>query len=201
MYARIENGSVQQFPYSLRRLEMDNPNTSFPSPIKEGTLASFGVYKVADVAAPEVTDTQVAYHTGNLVGVDGQWQREWAIRDKTPEELAEDTKQKKAAIKTRRDEAINAGTTVNGVTVATDDLSQQRITGAALAANIDNTTTVKWKLPDDTFVTLDATQIIGIAQGVRAHVQACFDREAELLAALEAGQSYDIDAGWPVTPE
>jgi len=119
----------------------------------------------------------------------------------TAEELAEDTKRKKADIKARRDQAINSGTTVNGVTVATDDLSQQRITGAALAATVDNTTTVKWKLPDDTFVTLDATQIIGIAQGVRAHVQACFDREADLLAALEAGQSYDIDAGWPAKPE
>lgn len=101
-------------------------------------------------------------------------------------------------VKARRDKAMEAGTTIGGVSVATDDLSQQRITGAALAATVDSTTTVKWKLPDDTFVTLDATQIIGIAQGVRAHVQACFDREAELLAALNAGEAYDINSGWPV---
>jgi len=107
------------------------------------------------------------------------------------------TVQERKRIKERRDKAISAGTTISGVSVATDDLSQQRITGAALAATVDNTTTVKWKLPDDTFVTLDATQIIGIAQGVRAHVQACFDREAELLAALEAGEAYDVDTGWP----
>jgi len=105
--------------------------------------------------------------------------------------------QERKRIKERRDKALVSGTTVNGVSVATDDLSQQRITGAALAATVDNTTTVKWKLPDDTFVTLDATQIIGIAQGVRAHVQACFDREAELLAALEVGEAYDLEAGWP----
>jgi len=96
--------------------------------------------------------------------------------------------QERKRIKEYRDNAIASGTLVNGILIATDDLSQQRITGAALAATVDNTTTVKWKLPDDTFVTLDATQIIGIAQAVRAHVQACFDREAELLAALEAGQ-------------
>jgi len=107
--------------------------------------------------------------------------------------------QERKRIKERRDKALVSGTTINGVTVATDDLSQQRITGAALAATVDNTTTIKWKLPDDTFVTLDATQIIGIAQGVRAHVQACFDREAELLAALNTGEDYDIDAGWPTT--
>lgn len=104
-------------------------------------------------------------------------------------------------IKGRRDKALNAGTTVGGVAVATDDLTQQRITGAALAATVDPNTTAQWKLEDDTFITLDATQIIGIAQGIRAHVQACFDREAELLAALNAGQSYDINAGWPVKPE
>ena len=105
--------------------------------------------------------------------------------------------QKRKRIKERRDKALVAGTTVNGVTIATDDLSQQRITGAALAATVDASTTVNWKLPDDTFVTLTAAQIIDIAQGVRTHIQSCFDREAELLAALEAGQSYDIDAGWP----
>ena len=105
--------------------------------------------------------------------------------------------QERKRIKERRDKALVSGTTINGVSVATDDLSQQRITGAALAATVDNTTTIKWKLPDDTFITLDANQIIGIAQGVRAHVQACFNREAELLAAVEAGEVYDIDTGWP----
>jgi len=105
--------------------------------------------------------------------------------------------QKRKTIKDRRDKAIIAGTMINGITVATDDLSQQRITGAALAATVDNTTTVKWKLPDASFVTLDATQTIGIAHGVRAHVQACFDRESELLDALAAGTTYDIEAGWP----
>jgi len=105
--------------------------------------------------------------------------------------------QERKRIKERRDKAIVAGTLVNGMVVATDDLSQQRITGAALAATVDASTTVRWKLPDDTFVTLTAAQIIDLAQAVRTHIQACFDRESELLAALEAGQSYDIDAGWP----
>ena len=103
----------------------------------------------------------------------------------------------KFEIKSRRDKAVNAGTTIDEISVATDDLTQQRITGAALAATVDPSTTAQWKLEDDTFVTLDATQIIDLAQGIRSHVQACFDREAELLAAHNAGQPYDIDAGWP----
>jgi hypothetical protein len=35
------------------------------------------------------------------------------------------------------------------------------------------------------------------AQAVRTHVQACFDREAELLDAMMPGAAYDIEAGWP----
>jgi len=100
-------------------------------------------------------------------------------------------------IKERRDKAMVGGIVVNGISLAADDLSQQRIAAAALSAQIDSTTMVNWKLPDGTFTTLDAAQIIAIAQAVRAHVQACFDREAELLDAMMSGAAYDIEAGWP----
>jgi len=148
-------------------------------------------------------DNQALYHTkdeptsGNYVHGKRTLGMFWDGSRMVSQLPANVTVQERKRIKERRDKAISAGTTINGVSVATDDLSQQRITGAALAATVDNTTTIKWKLPDDTFITLDANQIIGIAQGVRAHVQACFDREAELLAALEAGEAYDIDTGWP----
>jgi hypothetical protein len=39
--------------------------------------------------------------------------------------------------------------------------------------------------------------VIAIAQAVRAHVQACFDREADLRDAIDAGEAPDIDTGWP----
>ena len=117
---------------------------------------------------------------------------------KTADDLADEAKQAaRDAIKARRKQAMNSGMTVSGVPVHTDDQSQSRIMGAALAATIDPDTTVKWKVSDGGFVMLDAPTIIAIAQAVRAHVQACFDREAELLAALSAGDEYDIDAGWP----
>lgn len=148
-------------------------------------------------------DNQALYHTtdqpasGNYVHGKRTLGMFWdgsRMVSQTPANLKT---QERKRIKERRDKALVAGTTVNGVTVATDNVSQQRITGVALAATVDASITVRWKLPDSTFVTLTAAQIIDIAQGVRKHVQACFDREAELLAALEAGQSYDIDAGWP----
>lgn len=100
-------------------------------------------------------------------------------------------------IKARRNAALASGTEVAGIAVHTDDLSQQRIVGAALAASLDPATTVNWKVVDGTFVTLDAATILAVAQAVRAHVQACFDREAALLTALDAGAEHDIDDGWP----
>jgi len=100
-------------------------------------------------------------------------------------------------ITARRNAALSSGATIGGVSIHTDDVSQQRIVGAALAATLDPEITVNWKCADGTFVTLDASTIIAIAQAVRAHVQCCFDREAELLDALAAGEAYDIDAGWP----
>jgi len=198
MFVKVTNGTIDQYPYTVGDLRRDNPNTSFPKQVPEDTMADFGMYPVGYAAAPDYNpDTHRIQNSNMPELVDGKWTLTKTVVELTPEQLEDRKAQKKRQIKERRDKAISAGATINGMSVATDDLSQQRITGAALAATVDNTTTIKWKLPDDTFVTLDATQIIGIAQGVRAHVQACFDREAELLAAVEAGEVYDIDTGWP----
>ena len=72
---------------------------------------------------------------------------------------------------------------INGI--RTDRESQGLITGAALKAIQDSTYTCKWKGIDG-FVELTAPQIIAVADSVRAHVQGCFDHEAELLPLIEA---------------
>ena len=88
-------------------------------------------------------------------------------------------------IATARYNAEIAGVTINGVSIKTDRESQGLITGAALKAMQDNTYTCRWKGIDG-FVELTAPQIIAIADAVRAHVQSCFDREAELQPLIEA---------------
>ncbi|SDG10738.1 protein of unknown function [Rhodobacter capsulatus] len=91
-----------------------------------------------------------------------------------------------AALKAARDAAIARGIEVDGLHVQTDDLSQSRLTAAALAARLDPGATVRWKLATGDFVDLTAPQIIALALAVRAHVQACFDREADLAAQIRA---------------
>lgn len=103
-----------------------------------------------------------------------------------------------AQVAAHRYQAETAGITLNDMTQLTDRDSQSRLTAAALAAMIDPAYHCQWKTPAG-FVDLNAQQLIDLARAMRAHVQACFDREAELLAHLEAGTFTEsmLDEGWP----
>lgn len=94
--------------------------------------------------------------------------------------------------------AETAGITAGGRIVDTGRDSQGLITGAAFAATLDPAYVCRWKTPTG-FVELDAPTLIATASAVRAHVQACFDREAELLDALTDGTFTDsmLEEGWP----
>nr|WP_312968712.1 DUF4376 domain-containing protein [Pseudomonas sp.] len=94
--------------------------------------------------------------------------------------------------------AETAGITVGGRIVDTGRDSQGLITGAAFAASLDPAYVCRWKTPTG-FVELDAPTLIATASAVRTHVQACFDREAELLDALADGTFADpmLEEGWP----
>ena len=74
--------------------------------------------------------------------------------------------------------------------------SQALITGATVQAMLDPAYSLRWKTPAG-FVDLTAEQIIGVATAARAHVQAAFNREAELLEALEVGSLCAHGGGMP----
>ena len=102
--------------------------------------------------------------------------------------LAELKAAKKAELAAARYAAETAGVSVAGATVRTDRESQALITGAAISAQLDPEYSVVWKCAEG-FVTLSAEQILAAAQAVRAHVERCFAREAELAAAVDAAKS------------
>ncbi|WP_287030067.1 DUF4376 domain-containing protein [Pseudomonas sp. UBA6310] len=101
-------------------------------------------------------------------------------------------------IATRRYEAETAGIVFGTARIDTGRDSQALITGAAVSALIDPEYVCNWKTPTG-FVQLDAQTLLGFATKMRAHVQACFDREAELLEALDAGEFSEgmLEEGWP----
>ncbi len=101
-----------------------------------------------------------------------------------------------------RYEHETGGTTVDGMQVATDRQSQALISGAFGFAKDDQETgeefNLKWKAKNG-WVNLDADQVIAMGRSVRQHIQACFDREAELIQAVEDGTFTEsmLSEGWP----
>lgn len=91
-----------------------------------------------------------------------------------------------------------AGILVDGVPYETGRDSQAMVAGAALSAVIDPGYVCNWKTRSGP-VRLDATKLIAVAIAVRNHVQACFDREKDLLLALDAGSFVEsmLTEGWP----
>ena len=117
----------------------------------------------------------------------------------TAEHKAEQSRQGLiSSIAARRYQAEIAGIDIDGMRIDTGRDSQGLIAGAALAAVLDPLYSVRWKTPAG-FVDLTAEQIIGVASAVRAHVQACFDRESEMLDALAVGTFAPemLEQGWP----
>ncbi len=104
----------------------------------------------------------------------------------------------RAAVAAERYKRETAGVSVQGMAIDTGRDSQALITGAALAAMLDPSYSCRWKTSGG-FVEMNGEQIISVASAVRAHVQACFDREAELLQAIDSGTYTDamLDEGWP----
>lgn len=102
----------------------------------------------------------------------------------------------------RRWRVETGGIMVGEAFVATDRDTQSKLTAARIVAKEDANYTVQWKLPGG-FVTLTAAQVIAMADAVRVHVQAAFDREAALVAEIEGAPTHealaavDIASGWP----
>ncbi|MFI8643896.1 DUF4376 domain-containing protein [Pseudomonas iridis] len=130
----------------------------------------------------KVARKQVAMTTAEKAARDSAIAAEWAGR-----------------IAARRFQAETGGVTVQGIPVNTERDSQALLTGAAFAASLDPNYQIKWKAATG-FVELNRDQVIGLASQVRAFVQACFNREAELLGFVADGSitAEMLEEGWPV---
>jgi hypothetical protein len=78
------------------------------------------------------------------------------------------------------------GIDVNGLAVRTDRFTVERIYQARFLAKEDASFTTDWKLGDGTFLTIDATAIIGISDAVTAHLKGAFTREKTANTSIDA---------------
>ena len=137
---------------------------------------------------PKVTGTQVARWAGSG----------WEKLEAAPEPEPVTAPDWPGLIAARRYQVETGGVTVEGIPVNTERDSQALMTGAAFAASLDPNYQIKWKAATG-FVELNRDQVIGLASQVRAFVQACFNREAELLGFVADGSitTEMLDEGWP----
>ena len=104
----------------------------------------------------------------------------------------------KASVAAERFIREGVGIVVDGLKIETTRDSQALIASTGLSAVLDPEYRCNFKTVTG-FVEIGAAQIIDIAKAVRAHVQACFDRELMLLRSIEAGEYHDemLAEGWP----
>lgn len=91
-----------------------------------------------------------------------------------------------------------SGVTVGDFQIETTRDSQALIASTGLSSVLDPEYRCNFKTVTG-FVEISAPQIIEIAKAVRAHVQACFDREKALLELVDSGLYREemLAEGWP----
>lgn len=127
---------------------------------------------------------------------DGQWVIGGGEVTKQPlPEVAQDVIQ---LIARTRFEHEASGFTIDGLAIESTRDSQALIASAGLSALLDPNYRCNFKTANG-FVEMEAVQILAMAKAIRAHVQACFDRELTLLQAIEAGvySAEMLAEGWP----
>jgi hypothetical protein len=103
MFAKITNGSVDRFPYSVGDLRRDNPNTSFPKNISAATMASYGMVEVANKPAPLHNGATHFVEYGPVpVLEDGNWFLLPTVREFSAEQLADRHASAAASVRSTR---------------------------------------------------------------------------------------------------
>lgn len=95
MYAKVINGQVVAFPYTVNQLRDENPQISFPVTTPADTLLEFGVVPVVSTGVAYDPATQIATQEGCIYNEAKQrWETAWTVRPMTEQELQELAQQK-----------------------------------------------------------------------------------------------------------
>ncbi|THF26512.1 DUF4376 domain-containing protein [Pseudomonas atacamensis] len=167
----------------------------FVSPTVDGFFHQPGNNNIPEDAVQITTDQYAILLRGLSEGKSIVWGGEGVPVLVEPEPAAKDYKRVVAQERFAREAT---GVSVDGLQIETTRDSQALIASTGLSAVLDPEYRCNFKTVGG-FVEIGAAQIIAIAKAVRAHVQACFDRELTLLRAIEAGEYHEdmLSQGWP----
>jgi hypothetical protein len=112
------------------------------------------------------------------------------------------------SVRTLRAAKINGGSPTPFGIADSDDESRSNISGAVIAALVAKSAqasySIVWTLADNSTVTLNADQMIGLGLAVMQHVNACHTNARTLRDLIEDAAdmaellAIDINSGWPV---
>jgi len=106
MHAKITNGAVSAFPYSIFQLRADNPQVSFPADPPESTFEEFGVFPCLQTTRPKINYTQNV--TEAFEQVAGAWTQTWVVTDASADEIEQRTQAQASSVRKDRNERLAA---------------------------------------------------------------------------------------------
>ena len=126
----------------------------------------------------------------------------WTV---TERDLADRKAMMLAALANRRWLAETGGILVNGLPVPTDDKTQNRVDQIVKAyEDGDITGPIDFKA-GGVWISLTEPHFRAIKAAGATHIQACFSRERQIAATIDAAEDHDaldlvdIHSGWPAT--
>jgi len=105
MHVLVNNGTVENYPYTIGNLRRDNPNTSFPKKPSDALLEDFGMFRVTKVARPAYDHTKNITE-GTPVLTNGVWTQVWNETNASAEEIAERTANEGVVVRAKRDQLL-----------------------------------------------------------------------------------------------
>lgn len=102
MHAKLKNGAVERFPYSIAQLRQDHPNVSFPATMPDSLLAEYGVVPVEPTERPTADHTKLVLESSPSLS-DGTWRQAWTITDAGQDLIDERLSETARSVRTERD--------------------------------------------------------------------------------------------------
>jgi hypothetical protein len=103
MYAKIVDGQVNKYPYSILELRKDNPQVSYPENPNEEVLNSLGIFSIVPENPP--TYKQATQRCDRVLPTfqNGRWVETWQISELSDIEKEQVKAQKEQEVRATRD--------------------------------------------------------------------------------------------------
>ena len=86
MYAKINDGVIDQYPYETWQLRRDFPNVSLPRGYPDHALRTLGIHRVVEMPPPDHDPATQRVEEADPVADGEQWVQAWRIVDLTQDE-------------------------------------------------------------------------------------------------------------------